>query len=140
MSFINRHEACIGIKLFKWKRKCIELWYCPRGYAIDPHRHPNIDIELVVLYGRATIGRRHVLDSIYRTIFVTSNWFKKYTILAEHYHYFRVSTKPFIFLSLELWRPGAVVTTAADDFDLEYLMPTIEVDKKERDLYYAQTR
>lgn len=48
---IERHNRCIGIKLFRWRRLLIELWFCPKGEVIRPHTHSQVDVTIVPLYG-----------------------------------------------------------------------------------------
>lgn len=48
---IERHNRCIGIKLFRWRRLLIEMWFCPKGEVIRPHIHSQVDVKIMPLYG-----------------------------------------------------------------------------------------
>ena len=61
---IHRHDKCIGITLWRRKRKSLELWFCPSGAIILPHIHEHIDSVIIMLaggmWGRIGLRSRYV--------------------------------------------------------------------------------
>lgn len=112
---INRHEKCWGIVLFKWRQKFIQLWYCPAGYNIQPHSHPEEDIELMYIAGTTTFTR--VINL--RAQSFTPKWyhiFQTFSVKAGTYHYFKVSKWPLIFINFSTFKKGFKPKSAAIDF------------------------
>lgn len=120
MGLFRRHESCVGLLLFKWNQKTAELWYCPKGYIIAEHSHPDEDIELMYLMGSTSFYRRRpfgfkLADSI------TPCWwniFKRFTVPAGWSHWFVVGKLPLIFINFATWRDGVKPTSASVDFKL----------------------
>lgn len=112
---INRHESCIGIVLFKWRQRFIQLWFCAGGYAIDPHSHPEEDIELMYLFGKTTFFR-------YTNSKVESfkpRWyhvFRKFTVKAGVTHWFTASNVPLVFINFSTFKDGFTPKSAALDY------------------------
>lgn len=123
MKIFYKHGPCKGMTLFRWGRFNIEIWFCPPRFQIEEHRHPSQDIELMFLYGDAFISRRHKDDpyghyQMYGTVKFPYDTFKHFTVLAEHFHYFTVNEKWFVFLNISKWRKGHKPTSASVDFEL----------------------
>lgn len=125
----NFYGPCVGITLLKFKRRKIELFFCPKGYTIPKHSHNDEDIELAFLYGHATFYRKlQYWDGVKDTYTVIESRevngfgsFKRtFSIKAGTVHWFTVSTKMLIFLNYSKWLPGREVTSATKDFHLEY--------------------
>lgn len=57
---ICRHNRCIGIRLFRWKRWQLEIWFAPKGEVIERHVHRRIDSTIIMLAGGmwGSIGER----------------------------------------------------------------------------------
>jgi hypothetical protein len=49
---IVRHNRCRGLKLWKWGRTQIELWWCPALEKIETHTHEEFDGLIVYLAGK----------------------------------------------------------------------------------------
>lgn len=121
MSFVTIHKdpkdskSCIGIVLWKYKQRFVQLWYCPSGYNITPHSHPKEDVELMYLFGSATFYRKtkNVPEEFY-----TPKWFnafKKFTVPAGTYHWFSVSCLPLVFINLSKFKEGHKAVSASED-------------------------
>jgi len=48
---INRHNRCIGLTLFRFRRRKLELWFCPSYEIIPDHVHEHIDSTIIMLAG-----------------------------------------------------------------------------------------
>jgi len=133
---INYYGPCLGITLFKWGRRKVELWLCPRHYTIPKHSHNDENIELAFLYGEAEFSRKvwkerftvrdHLIDKKEKYFVIESKVVSgfgslthTFSIPAGTVHWFSVSNKPLIFLNYSKWLPGKKVTSAATDFVLE---------------------
>lgn len=128
MSIINRHERCVGIRLWKSKTRFIQLWYCPRGYKVKPHSHNDQRIELMYLFGK-TIFHREAKDVFMKgkpleTTYVrvesySPKWyhmFRKFTVSAGQVHWFTVSSFPLVFINFATFIDGKRPVSAATDF------------------------
>jgi len=119
---VDRHEGCVGLRLFKWGQRSVQLWYCPKGYTIEKHSHDLQDIELCFLYGEAWFYKTgvkvspSVRDIKYVKVSGIGNPFKTFSIPAGTVHWFSVSNKPLWFLNYAKWKPGYNPTSAAIDF------------------------
>jgi len=115
-----KHETCWCLTLFRSKHNNIEIVFCPKGYKIQPHTHPNINIELVFLFGRAVFHRISNLTGK-KSIKVEFpySFGKHFSIAHNHKHWFEVSTLPLIFINWEKWLNGIKPTSAAVDFHKE---------------------
>lgn len=106
---IRRHNRCRGIRLWKWGRFQIEVWFCPKGEVIETHAHQHIDSKIIVLYGGmwGSIGNR--VGSPRR--------FKAFEVPAGVRHGAAISDyQCCIFANVERWKNGVDVTSAAEDF------------------------
>lgn len=106
-----RSHGCFGLKLFRWKRKQLELWFCPGGTVIPDHVHKQIEVEMLIVAGcmngrigdrRGPVGWRDLLRRFY--------------IPSGTVHGATVTGRFCLFASLETWKKGSAVTSAALDF------------------------
>lgn len=127
MTLFNRHERCIGLTLWRFGQKNIELWYCPSGYEIKPHSHPNEKIELMYLFGDTEFFR--IVEKMHDFVFgkhmgvrsesFKPKWyhvFRKFTIDYGVVHWFKVSKLPLIFINIATFKDGHKPVSAAVDF------------------------
>lgn len=123
MSIINRHERCMGIRLWKSKTRFIQLWYCPRGYEVKPHSHNDQHIELMYLFGKTTFFReqkQYVLVGRKGESY-SPKWyhmFRKFTVIAGQVHWFTVSSLPLVFINFATFIDGKHPISAATDFHI----------------------
>lgn len=116
---INRHEDCVGITLFKWGQRRIELWFCPSGYKIEEHSHPQEDVELMFLYGNTLFCRQKTdgktpVESYYAQF--PGDFGRVFTVKHDDSHWFNVGNKPLIFLNFQTFLKGYQPVSAATDF------------------------
>lgn len=112
---INKHEKCIGIVLWKWKQKFIQLWYCPAMYQIKPHSHPEEDIKLMYIFG-ITVFFRVVNEQIEYFVPRCYHIFRSFSVKAGVTHWFSPSPLPLIFISFSTFKKGFTPKSAALDF------------------------
>lgn len=107
---IERHNRCIGVKLFRLGVWQLELWFAPRGEFIEPHSHRQIDSTLVFLWGHilGTIGDKTGTVS-YRDAL------RRFAIPAGVTHSATVYSPFCLFLNWEKWKTSNI-TSAAIDF------------------------
>lgn len=122
MTLFDRHERCVGLRLWKSKTRFVQLWYCPRGYEVELHSHNDQNIELMYLFGKTTFSRINVdnVNHLFTETF-TPKWkhiFRKFTVKAGQLHYFSVSTLPLVFVNFATFLPGNKPVSAAIDFHL----------------------
>lgn len=107
---IERHNRCVGIKLFRFRNHQLELWACPRSEVVEPHSHANIDSTIIFLWG-----------SIYGTIGERSGFvgwrdsFRRFEIAPGVKHSATILSRFCLFLNWEKWQTKDV-TSAAIDF------------------------
>jgi len=114
MSLINKHENCIGLTLFKWNQRRIEIWFCPSGYQIEEHSHPSEDVELVYIFGNTIFFRRNLLNGKYEE--GKPKFLQKFTVMHFHSHGFTVGRLPLIFINFQKFLNGYKPMSAAKDF------------------------
>ena len=120
MSLFHKYESCIGIPLFKSKCRYVELWYCPKGYVIKEHSHPNEHIELMYIFGKTIFYRRN--PETEDEDILEPAWFqfmKCFTVPAGFFHYFKVSNLPLIFINFSRFLNNTKPTSASVDFKLK---------------------
>lgn len=104
---VARHNRCVGITLFQWKRRKLEVWFIPKDEVIEAHKHDHIDSSIRLLFGYMTGQiadvRGHVIP-----------W-RAYPVPAGMKHSAVTSTFV-IFANWERWTGDAEVTSAAVDF------------------------
>lgn len=105
---IERFGKIIGIRLFRFKNKQVEIWFCPKGEVIPLHIHKAIDSHLVFILGRMkwrSAGR--VKELTYRNFLF--NW-----LIPANVDHGAVVTGLFgIFMNIETWTDTP--TSAAKD-------------------------
>lgn len=119
MNIIRHHESCVGIQMFKWNQHTAELWYCPAGYNIQKHSHPNEDIELMYICGQTTFYRQWHAESIEESF--APRWyhvFRSFTVPPNWPHRFSVGKWPLVFINFAKWKVGTKPTSASVDFEL----------------------
>lgn len=118
MSILNRYGPCWGLRLFRLGKHQIELWFCPSGYQITPHCHPNLDIELFFIWGIKCYFERYKLGGQKDGIMVTfpKSFLKRFTIKNYHFHWFKVSKWPLVFINYERWIGAGKPLSASKDF------------------------
>lgn len=87
---VHKINKCIGITLWSWKRH-IELWICLSG--VEPHKHPNQEVSIIPLCGKATFYRD--IDS---KIINWKSWFHSFKIPEGIKHYF--DSKFLVFINI----------------------------------------
>jgi hypothetical protein len=107
-----KYHACRGITVWRWRWFKIELWYCPRNFVAEPHRHPDIDIELTFLYGSPDFYRNDL--HIRPTPFTT------FTLKHYHWHWFQTNNKCLIFFNREWWKVPP--TSAATNYEKRHAL------------------
>ena len=102
---MRKHKRCRGIRLWKWGRFQIELWWFPQSEEIEPHVHKHIDSNIVLLYGvmSGNIGGQNGFP---RT------W-KGYPVPAGVIHSAKAYTNC-IFINIERWTSDDVTSAAVD--------------------------
>lgn len=135
---IHRYGPCIGITLFRFRRRQVELWWAPTDYATPEHSHENSDGEFLILWARnrriwrkthtlCTNGKvfkinqhKRYFDAVGRGDEYIANvppWrFKTLSVRAGIKHGFDKGSSPMIWLCFEKWKKGVPITSVADDF------------------------
>jgi len=114
--WFNSHEGCRGVTLWRGKKKHVELWYCPKNYQIAVHSHPQEDIELMYVFGKATFVRID-FRNVYEHLRLNRWWFlHRFTVPAGWNHYFTVSNWPLVFINIATFKEGKTPTSASVDF------------------------
>ena len=119
MGLIRHYESCVGLLLYKVGQHTAELWYCPAGYSIKPHSHPQEDIELMFLYGKTTFFRIKSTESTMQ--YYKPKWyniFRSFSVKAGWTHWFTVGKRSLVFINFAKWKVGVVPTSASVDFKL----------------------
>lgn len=104
----HRHNRCVGITLFRFRRRQLEVWFCPKHEIIESHSHRNLDSRIYVLLGVlwGRIGKRYGYAHRRRAYPVGAG--------IEH----SAITMTFcIFANWETWKERNAVTSAAIDFE-----------------------
>ena len=52
MGMILKFKRCRGLRVWRWGRVQVELWWCPSLETIPPHTHEEFDGLIVYLAGR----------------------------------------------------------------------------------------
>lgn len=109
---IERHNGCIGLKLFKLGSRQLEIWYAPKDEIVESHSHQHIDSTLVFLWGKihGRIGDKSGIVSF-------SDSLRSFSIPAGVRHSATVLSRFCLFLNWEKWKTRNV-TSAAIDFDV----------------------
>ena len=116
MPLINRHDNCVGLRLWKWGQTQIELWFCPKNYNIGRHSHNQQDIEIMFLFGAPHFWRRENGIETSAHLRWPRNLLDVFSIRRGVVHSFHTGRLPMVVLSIERWQPGVSPTSAATDF------------------------
>jgi len=122
MGLIRKYESCVGLLLFKFGQRTVELWYCPAWYEIKEHSHPQEDIELMYLFGKTIFYRRKAAARSEEQF--NPRWyhvFRRFTVAAGWSHRFDVGDRPLVFINFARWKVGVKPTSASVDFQLTHL-------------------
>lgn len=109
MKWMHRHNGCIGLTLFRFGRKQLEVWYAPKGEEIEPHVHKKIDSTLIILGGEmegnidGRIGKTGWYDFL-----------RRFNIPSGTIHSAKVTGRFCLFLNYEKWTGKP--SSAAIDF------------------------
>ena len=107
MKLVHRHNRCVGITLFKWGRKKLEVWFCPKDEEIEDHVHRHIDSVIVLLFG-------YMRGKIDFTAGHVQPW-RRYPV--PHCTTHSALTLSFcVFANWETWTGDVDVTSASVDF------------------------
>ena len=108
---IRRYKRCVGLALFRWNRRQLEIWFCPAGTEIEPHTHPHIDSTIRLLWGgmRGTIGDHEGYVDM-------EDFFRPFHVPAGVRHSAHIGQGLTIFANWEVWRGDIPITSAAEDF------------------------
>ena len=106
----QRHNRCRGLRVWKWGRWQVELWFCPRGEHIEPHVHKKIDSTIFFIAGHMT-GR---IQERIGNLDWPADSFRRFDIPAGVEHEARIGSFC-IFANFERWKSDDV-TSACDDF------------------------
>lgn len=118
MTLFNKHESCRGMVLWKSKRHFVQIWYCPRGYRIKPHSHPNEAVELMYLFGNAKFFKKEK-RAVPMIRYFQPKWYhfmKCFSIGYDEIHWFTVSNLPLIFINFAKFKPGHTPMSASQDW------------------------
>lgn len=109
MKWMHRHNGCIGFTLFRFGKRQLELWYCPKDETIEAHVHDHIHSTLIILGGEMEgwIGERHGKTGWY-------DFMRRFHIPAGTVHRAKVTGRFCLFANYEVWT--GTPTSAAVDF------------------------
>lgn len=103
-----RFQNCLGLKLFRFRKWQVELWWCPRGEQLPTHSHPSMESRILFLAGSMIFTREE------QTI-ILGAWdiFRNFRIKAGQNHSAEVVGPFGLFLNIETWTTEP--TSAAHD-------------------------
>lgn len=106
---IHRHNKCVGLTLFRFGKRQLEIWWCPKGEEIESHIHQNIDSTLIILGGEMDgwIGSRHGRTGWY-------DFLRRFHVPAGTPHRAKVTGSFCLFANYERW--SCKPSSAAIDF------------------------
>lgn len=116
MPLIHRYERAIGIRLWRWNRYQIEIWFCGPNWTIRPHSHPDEDIELAFVFGIGSQFARQKWPLVAPETFTPKfprHVGRRFSVAAGTVHWFTVSKWPLVFINFERWHKTP--TSAAID-------------------------
>lgn len=125
LKIFDRHERCVGLRLWKSRTRFVQLWFCPKGYVVKPHSHNDQHIELMYLFGKTTFYRvrQSMIPIEYNPCRSVQgfepSWkhiFRRFTVLPGQCHWFTVSTLPLIFINFATFIDGKEPVSASVDF------------------------
>lgn len=106
---IHRHNRCVGITVFKFGKRQIELWFVPRLEKIEPHFHKHCDSVIIPILGSMVgcIGNKSG----------KTGWWdlgRRFHIPAYVFHSATTAKSFCLFLNFEKW--DTQPTSASIDF------------------------
>lgn len=119
MGLFRTYDSCKGVLLYKFGQYTAELWYCPAGYKIPEHSHPNEEIELMFLFGNTVFYRRpSTAETEQSFIPKWKHIFCCFGVPAGWSHRFSVGRLPLLFINFAKWKAGIIPTSASVDFTI----------------------
>jgi len=112
---VDRYESCVGIRLYKSSLRFLQLWICPAGYEIIEHSNPKEHIELMFLSGETVFYRRR-LKALEPLSVEPKKMGQTFSVPPGYYHWFKVGTRPLIFINFARFINGEKPQSAAIDF------------------------
>lgn len=108
---IFRHNRSWGLLIHRWRKKQIEVWFCPKGEVIDPHVHRHVDSRIIWLGGKmfGMIANRSKMLG-WKDIFTS------YLIPRNVVHSGVIVGAFCAFANIETWDTNQI-TSAATDFE-----------------------
>lgn len=120
MSIFNKYGPCRGITLYRFGKKRAEIWFIPRNYKIEIHRHSHENIELMFLFGQTTFWRRSVISLVEESLKTCWKYFGRcFSVKSYHQHSFITTKWPLIFINYQTFLTSYKPESAAQDFLLE---------------------
>lgn len=132
---VTRYEGALGITLWRWNRKKVEIWFAKKDYSPQEHAHDGCDGEFMVLYSknrriyRKTMGDKPEWSSDYNCWMIPrfeihegdeyiantpQVWGKWLTVPAGVPHKFDTGDSCMIWLVVEKWREGYDMSLVSD--------------------------
>jgi hypothetical protein len=99
------------------KRKNVEVWYCPSGYTIKKHSHPEENIELMYILGKTTFYRERE-SKIEKFTPRYYHMFRSFSVNAGDNHWFDVANFPLVFINVATFLEGKKPKSASVDFSI----------------------
>ena len=111
---LTKFQRCRGLRLFRWGRFQIELWYCPAKELIPWHCHPNIKSTYVHLRGTVNWHKKFEDSILSKEKLLTNRNFGFTYTLTENVYHAAYTFTPLLFLNIERW--ACTPSSAAIDF------------------------
>ena len=133
---ITRYEGALGITLWRWGRKKVELWFAKKDYSPKEHAHDGCDGEFMVLYSKnrriyrktkweakswktidGRYGITHELTIGPKDCYIATTpqvWGKWLTVPAGVPHKFDKGDSFMLWVVVETWKPGYDMSLATD--------------------------
>lgn len=106
---ILRHGRCLGLRLFRWGRKQLEVWFAPMDERIEGHCHTQFDSKIVLIFGRAWGWNGSKTGNLKK--------FKVYDVPTQCWHSAYVFNSC-VFFNLETWTGDKPMSSACVDFEV----------------------
>lgn len=131
----TKYGPAIGMALWKWNRKKIELWWSPADYSPQEHAHDGCSGEFTILWAKnrriyrktkwetksicvdGVLGIEHKLAVGPKDEYIANTpqvWGKWLTVPAGVPHKFDAGESMMIWLVVETWKPGYNMSLATD--------------------------
>lgn len=116
---LERKNRCVGLRMPLGKRRQVEVWYCPAGERIAPHKHERIHSFILALWGRQrwTVCEqvRMVLGPVRKRL-STKRWTLAAQAIPAGVRHAATAVTRSLFLNFERSADGSKLVSAADDF------------------------